>query len=162
MKKTNTVEQSKENEMKEQESNSTKFEFLLKLNDNIVCQRYFNVRNYNEDSIRSIDLSDEVKGIAESIQDSLRARSIDFLQENAGYFFSAKYKDSETTDNEYFTITIRKDDKNIIERYFDASIYPPKVRYTVDIRPRLRRILKKLTDTLSSKNVTTKYLNYDL
>ena len=31
--------------MKEQES--TKLEFLMMVNDNIIVQRYFNVRNFN-------------------------------------------------------------------------------------------------------------------
>ena len=40
--------------MKEQES--TKMEFLLTLNDNIVVQRFFNVRGYNPKAKNSLEL----------------------------------------------------------------------------------------------------------
>ena len=36
----------------------TKFEFLLTIDDNIICQRYFNVRNYNPKTRDSIDVHD--------------------------------------------------------------------------------------------------------
>ena len=42
--------------MKEQDS--TKIEFLLTLNDNIVVQRFFNVRGYNPKAKNSVDLYD--------------------------------------------------------------------------------------------------------
>ena len=42
--------------MKEQDS--TKMEFLLTLNDNIVVQRFFNVRGYNPKAKNSVDLYD--------------------------------------------------------------------------------------------------------
>jgi len=49
-----------------------------------------------------------------------------------------------------------------ISRIFPAYYFHPKVRYTVDIRPNLKRILSDLTDILSSKELETTYLNYQL
>jgi hypothetical protein len=40
--------------MKEQES--TKMEFLMTLNDNIVVQRFFNVRGFNPEAKNSLEL----------------------------------------------------------------------------------------------------------
>ncbi|MEY2910145.1 MAG: hypothetical protein RIT01_171, partial [Pseudomonadota bacterium] len=40
--------------------------------------------------------------------------------------------------------------------------YHPKVRYAVDIRPKLRRILADLTEVLSYGNPETTYLQYQL
>ena len=40
--------------MKEQES--VKLEFLITLNNNIVIQRFFNVKNYNNDAKNSLNL----------------------------------------------------------------------------------------------------------
>jgi hypothetical protein len=49
-----------------------------------------------------------------------------------------------------------------IQRQFPAYLYHPKARYTVDIRPRLKRILSDLTDILSSEELETSYLGHEL
>ena len=41
----------------------TKMEFLLMLNDNIVVQRYFNVRGYNPKARKSIDVVEFINEI---------------------------------------------------------------------------------------------------
>ena len=41
----------------------TKMEFLIKLNDNIVVQRFFNVKGYNETAKYSLELYDYMKDI---------------------------------------------------------------------------------------------------
>ena len=51
--------------MKEQES--TKMEFLLTLNDNIVVQRFFNVRGYNPMAKNSLELYDYIRQFKEEI-----------------------------------------------------------------------------------------------
>ena len=32
-----------------------KFEFILRINDNIICQRYFNIRGYNNRAKESME-----------------------------------------------------------------------------------------------------------
>ena len=49
-----------------------------------------------------------------------------------------------------------------ISRIFPAYFFHPKVRYTVDIRPKLKRVLSDLTDILSSEELETVYLQYQL
>ena len=51
--------------MKEQDS--TKMEFLLTLNDNIVVQRFFNVRGYNPKAKNSVELYEYIKGLKEEL-----------------------------------------------------------------------------------------------
>lgn len=148
--------------MKENEANSTKFEFLLKLNDNIVCQRYFNVKGFNAKTLNSMELFDEVKSVVDEISHDLKIRTCVHMTDNMSQYFAEGKEEQETDQNDFFTVSIRKDDKNIITRYFEGAAYPPKVRYTVDIRPSLRRILKNFTDILSGKNATTNYLTYKL
>ena len=41
----------------------TKFEFLLTLGGNIICQRYFNVKDHNPKARRSMDIHEYVKNI---------------------------------------------------------------------------------------------------
>lgn len=148
--------------MRENESNSTKFEFVLKLNDNIVVQRYFNVKGFNKRSLKSMELHNELSSVTDEIMESLKIRSCDYMSNNYGQFINEKVEDRDGQMNDYFTLAIRKDDRDVIVRYFEGSLYPPKVRYTVDIRPSLRRILKNFTDILSGKNFTTNYLTYKL
>ena len=45
-----------------------KFEFILRINENIVCQRYFNIRGYNESSKNSMELRWELSDIVDTIQ----------------------------------------------------------------------------------------------
>ena len=58
-----------------------KFEFLLTLNNNIICQRYFNVRNFNHKSIRSLDLYYTVDDIVNTIIDTLKEKTTDIITE---------------------------------------------------------------------------------
>ena len=53
---------------------------------------------------------------------------------------------------ENFNLIIKLGDMTICQREFDAKIYPPKVRYTVDLRPKLKNILSSLTDIFSGKD----------
>jgi len=43
-----------------------------------------------------------------------------------------------------------------------AKIFPPKIRYTVDIRQQVKSVLKDLTDIFSAKYFETNYLDYSL
>ena len=47
--------------MKEKQVDATKLEFLVKLNDNIVVQRFFNVKGYNPKAKNSIEFYDFIK-----------------------------------------------------------------------------------------------------
>jgi hypothetical protein len=141
----------------------TKFEFLLTLDGNIVCQRFFNVKNHNPQSRKSMDLHYYVKNIAEEISEDLKIKTSDYLCENQNYFLNFdSVEEQEDDKKEDFLIEIKLNDDVFIQRIFPANYFHPKVRYTVDIRPKLRRILSDLTDILSSKYLETTYLNYQL
>ncbi len=141
----------------------TKFEFLLTLDGNIVCQRFFNVKNHNPKSRRSMDLHYYIKEISQEISDDLKIKTSDYLCENQNYFLNLEsVEDDEENKKEEFLIEIKLNEDVFISRIFPAYYYHPKVRYTVDIRPKLKKILSDLTDILSLKNLETKYLNYEL
>jgi hypothetical protein len=141
----------------------TKFEFLLTLDGNIVCQRFFNVKGHNPQARKSMDLHNYVKNISEEISEDLKIKTSDYLCENRNYFSNLdNVEDSELSKKEDFLIEIKINDDVFISRIFPAYLYHPKIRYTVDIRPKLRRILSDLTDILSSEELETTYLNYNL
>ena len=66
--------------MKEQDS--TKMEFLLTLNDNIVVQRFFNVRGYNPKAKNSLELYDFVKRLKESLEYNLKMKTVIYMMDN--------------------------------------------------------------------------------
>lgn len=141
----------------------TKFEFLLTLDGNIVCQRFFNVKGYNPMARKSMELYNYVKNIFEEINEDLKIKTFDYLCENQNYFLN--FEDVEDYDDdkkEDFLIEIKLNDDVFISRILPAYYFHPKVRYTVDIRPKLKRILSDLTEILSSEKLETSYLNYQL
>ena len=141
----------------------TKFEFLLTLEGNIICQRFFNVRNHNPKARSSMDLHYYVKNICEDIIEDLKTKTLDYLHENRDYFYALNGAESTNNEqNENFLLVIKLGDDVFIQRMFPANIFHPKVRYTVDIRPHLKRFLSDLTDILSSRELETSYLNYQL
>ena len=134
-----------------------KFEFLLSINDNIICQRYFTVRNHSPKTIKSVDLYDTVLDIKEAISNKLILKTIDVIDE----FFKEDVSKLQV-EPENFTITIKKGNHVIMERTFSADLYPPRVRYSVDIRPQISFILRELTDVLSLSNPDLYYLDKQL
>lgn len=140
----------------------TKLEFLLTINENIVVQRYFNVRGYNPDARSSMELYDLVKSASEDIHQDLKGKSLDYLSENNDRIMvNPEILNTSNTDGpETFNMIIRIGDETICHRVWDAKVYPPKTRYTVDVRPHLKKLLRELTDVFSSENLTYNYLEY--
>ena len=147
--------------MKEQ-NDVTKVEFLITLNNNFVVQRFFNVKGYNEKAESSVDLYDYVKYLSESLQTKLRNKCMVYMLDNRYQIEEdpSILETSNTDGPEIFNIILKVGNKTICHRIIDAKLYPPKVRYTLDIRPDIKNILRELTDILSDKNLSYDYLNY--
>ena len=145
------------------QDNITKFEFLLSLEGHIVCQRFFNVRDHVDQSRRSMDLHYYIKNICEDFMEDLKIKSSNYLCENQNYILNSEVVDeSAIPEKEHFLMEIKLGDDVFIQRLYPAYLYHPKARYTVDIRPRLKRILSDLTDILSSEELETSYLGHEL
>ena len=141
----------------------TKFEFILTLDGNIICQRFFNVKDHIEQSRRSMDLHYYVKNICEDISYDLKIKSSNYLCENQNYILNSEnVEEGVDAPKEHFLVELKLGEDVFIQRVFPAFYYHPKVRYTVDIRPKLKRILSDLTDILSSEELEMTYLDYKL
>jgi len=146
--------------MKEQDI--TKVEFLLMCNDNIVVQRFFNVRGFNKNAHKSKEFYNHIEGLSRSLKYDLKMRSVIYLLDNQ-YEISENpeiLNTSITEGPENFNLIIKVGDLTICHRQFDAKVYPPKVRYTVDLRPKLKSIMSELTDIFSAKNFNYFYPNF--
>jgi hypothetical protein len=148
--------------MKEQDS--TKMEFLLTLNDNIVVQRFFNVRGFNPKAKNSVELYDTVSHIKDQLQYHLKMKTVIYMMDNRDAItHDPSIMNTSYTDGpEVFNLFIKVGDTTICHRVFDGKFFPPKVRYTVDVRPFLKEILRDLTDIFSTQKLTYKYLEFDL
>ena len=148
--------------MKEQDS--TKMEFLLTLNDNIVVQRFFNVRGYNPKAKNSLELYDFIKRLKDELEYNLKMKTVIYMMDNRDAIVSdpSIMDTSFTEGSEQFNLYVRIGEQTICHRYFDGKLFPPKVRYTVDVRPFLKDVLHELTDIFSEPKLSFEYLGVDL
>jgi len=146
--------------MKEQEI--TKVEFLLMCNDNIVVQRFFNVRGFNKNAHKSEEFYDYIRSLCRGLQYDLKMRSTIYMLENQYEIIENPevLNTSITEGPENFNLIIKLGDMTICQRQFDAKVYPPKVRYTVDLRPKLKTILGELTDIFSGQKFNFAYPDF--
>ena len=148
--------------MKEQ--TTTKLEFLMKVNNNIIVQRLFNIKDYNPKAKASIELYNLIREFKIDLEKELKMKTATYMLDNMYEIMNnpAILDTSYTDGPESFSVYIKEGDKTICHREFDAKIYPPKIRYTVDVRPHLKNLLMSLTDIFSSKNLTFEYLGLPL
>ena len=142
------------------EQDITKLEFLMMVNDNIIVQRYFHVRDYNPDARNSVDFKEYMDDLIENLNYQLKMKAVSYLLENQ-YDITNKpdiLNTSYVDGPEYFNIYLKQGDRLLCHRRFDAKIYPPKVRYTVDIRQTLKGILSELTSLFSARDLSFDYL----
>ena len=147
--------------MKEQDS--TKMEFLLTLNDNIVVQRFFNVRGFNQKAKNSVELYETVSQIKDQLQYHLKMKTVIYMMDNRDAIsHDPKIMDTSFTDGpEIFNLFVRVGEQTICHRQFDGKLFPPKVRYTVDVRPFLKDVLRDLTDIFSNNKLSYQYLDFE-
>lgn len=148
--------------MKEQDI--VKMEFLITLNNNIVIQRYFNVRGYNSKARASIELYEYMRELVDAFEQTQKIKTVVYMMDNQFYISEdPTILDTDNTNNtEYFNFYVRIGEQTICHRILDAKLFPPKIRYTVDIRQQAKNVLRHLTDIFSAQNFVTNYMNYTL
>ena len=146
------------------QSDVTKVEFLLTLNNNIIVQRFLNIKNINPDAKDSLELYEFVKYFSEDLTQYLKMKSIGYLMENKdSILYDPSIMETSSTDEpELFNIYVKIGDHIVSHRIVDGKQYPPKVRYTVDIRHFIKDSLKDLTNILIDENLTHEYLEKNL
>ncbi len=145
-----------------------RFEFILYINDHIICQRYFNIRDYNEDVLKSYDIKELMDNIAGMyngqygslgiIPRYLQNKSKEYLWDNYNPYFVQKEDEEagksifDKIDNFQFEIKIDK--VSVAKSQFCGNYFPPKVRYAVDVREIIPSIMSEIRHSLSQKNYT--------
>jgi hypothetical protein len=151
------------------------FEFLLYINDHIICQRYFPIREYNADVIKSYemkDLMDNICGINIDnigrmgiIPSHLKKKSINYLWENYNPYYMQQEDPNKTEKIDNFQFEIKVNKVSVAKGQFSGNLFPPKVRYAVDIKEIIPSIMAEIREyfTLKEYNMVAKTTSwYDI
>ncbi len=133
-----------------------RFEFILGINENIICQRFFDIRGYNDKVLKSLDLKILIDDCVDLIKDYLKKRTSEQLWKYFNPYVEQTKEDIEKTkvinDKEYyFTFEIKVDRKTVIKSYFGANVYPSSVRFQVDITDLIPEIISMIRYVFTQK-----------
>jgi len=166
-------------------SEDERFQFLFYINNHIICQRYININNFNEEIMRNYnldekqtkvktsqisdrfglkDLADNITGMSNCnfgsfgiIPKFLKKKTLEHLWFNYNPY-DPKIEDNTKVNvdkNDNFQFEIKVDNITILKTEFSANTFPPKVKYAVNIKEIVPSIMSEITHTLSKK----KYVN---
>jgi len=143
-------------------SYETPYQFLFKINNNIIVQRFFNVNTYNKSACSSLELKEAVDYGVEIIKAVLKDNALDYMTQYKYYFEDDPLFDTNDSDDNYFFQVIVHG-KIVIESGWSANIYPTKIRYDVNIKRLIGKIIYSIQSALSTpdKWLTTSYIVTD-
>jgi hypothetical protein len=136
-----------------------RFEFLLTLQNNIICQRNFPVRNFNPKAKNSLQISEYMKYMCNVISEDLKIKNAEYMFENKSQY-ETNENIEEVKEKQHYLLQLKLNDVTFNERIFPSNIYHPKVR--LDVREYVKPFLNDLSSILSSRKPTTNFLNYQL
>lgn len=134
-----------------------RFQFMLKVNDNIIIQRYFRISRFNKESLDSGELYDTLRDVVSAIKNDLVSKSRVYLWatqdcetkltgfadangniQNPPTFLKVtprEWSDTEFVDRWAVTFKFEflVDDRVVFAEIWDGSQYPKYVRNSVDI-----------------------------
>jgi hypothetical protein len=138
-----------------------RFEFLLYINNHIICQRYFNIKDFNEDCVNSLEIKELIDSIIGMnngrlgiIPHHLQKKTLDFLWEGYNPYSitpeTAPKNVYEKIDN--FQFEVKVDKKMVGKGQFCGNVFPTKVRYAVDIKEIIPSIISEIRYYFTLKN----------
>lgn len=147
----------------EQKYDELRFEFVFFINDHIICQRFFHVRDYNEDvkdSYELKELMDEIVGFNKGdygsmgiIPKFLKEKTLTYLWDSYNPYFIQQDENrnifAKNIDN--FQLEIKVDGDVIAKGQFCGNYFPPRVRYEVNIKEIIPSIMSEIRTFLSLK-----------
>lgn len=173
------------------------FEFILRINGNIICQRYFNIHNFNPDVIESLEMKELLDiitgmnindfgemGIIPTFLKNRSCEYIQFFEDNPHLSYKAG-EDGEKdiwAKNDNYTFEIKIDDVVVGISHFSGNVFPPKIRYKVNLKHKtniwgekildekgmpihldiIPTIVKEIKSFFSQKTYTKDHIGYSL
>lgn len=142
------------------------YEFLFMINGNPIVGRNFLIKNFNRDSVNSIEMKDVIDDVVDVIKLHFKNNTYEYLYKYYNYFVENSEEQTEVKDiyenEDFFTFQIKVDGKVVIQKIFTGNDFPPKVRYDVDIRKIIPKIIDIIQNGMSQKKYTKNYCGYDL
>jgi len=152
------------------------YEFLFLINGNPIVGRNFPIYNFNEDSLSSIELKELVDDCVDILQKHFKSKTYDYMYKYYNpYFYSTNEEVSTESnpipnskpisiyeDEDMFTFQILFNKKVVIEKIFSGNDYPPQVRYDVDVRKILPKIIDQIQQGMNQKEYEKNYCDYEL
>lgn len=141
-----------------------RFEFVLYINNNIICQRYVSIRDFNEESINSFEFKEMMDNIAGMnngqygylgiIPSHLKAKSMNYLWDNYKPYYTP-YPTEEGKNlfekEDKFQFEIKIDKVSIAKSEFSGNFFPTEIRYKVNIKEIIPEIMSEIRYFLSLK-----------
>jgi hypothetical protein len=146
-----------------------RFEFLLYINNNIICQRYIHVKNFNEDFVNPShdntmvlkELVDSVLGTNNGtfgecgiIPQHLKDKTITYLWDNYNPYSTYQDDMNKTDKDDNFQFEVKVDGKQLVIGELNGNLFPPRVRYAVNIKEIIPEITSEIKYFLSLKNLS--------
>jgi len=145
-----------------------KFEFVLYINGNIICQRYFSVRNFNPKVLKSVEIVDCANECVRLIQNDLKNKTYEYLYKSYNPYrkqiqedivVENIYNNEDVFDFEIKATTSERgyDKVHRIKKRFTGNVYPQRVRYSVDIRKIIPYIIREIQETFYLQDFDVEY-----
>lgn len=164
------------NKKKKSKFEQERFEFMLRINGHPICQRYFDIRNFNEDCINSLELKELMDKLVGMNNGPIGSMGLipDFLKEETreylwGYYNPWKVQKTEDINQrdifekeDTFSFEFRVDNRTVSESTFTGNYFPPKVRYQVNIKKIIPEIIHEFRECLSKNRYTESYGEVEL
>ena len=142
------------------------YEFLFLINGNPIVGRNFPINNFNRESLKSHELKETIDDAVGLIQKHFKNKTYNYMDRYYNYFVTSTEEQTEPVDiyenEDFFTLQIKVRGRVVCERIFSGNDYPPNVRYDVDIRKIIPKIIEYLQQGLSRKNYTKNLCGYQL
>ena len=130
-----------------------RFDFILYVNDFIICKRNFRILDYIEDSMHSVEFKEEIDNLVRLVDEDFKSKSRIWVW---NYFNPMEPEANEELNSPLlkpyectFKIEIKDNKKLVYSRIWDGYGYPKLLRERVDITNRLVKLMTKEGKVLS-------------
>ena len=136
-----------------------KFEFILRINGNIICQRYFSIKTFNTKFQWGI--VECLEDCVEMVQKQLKNKSVEYLWAQHNPYEKQTEDQINRTPiydkEDIFDFEIRIDEKTTAIKRFTGNVYPQRVRYSVDIRDLIPKLITRIQESLNQEKISMEY-----
>lgn len=144
-----------------------RFEFVLYINGNIICQRLFDVKNYNEDVLQSMEIKELMDVLTNINQGRIGiipnyfkqlCKRVSWKNYNPYRVYESSGEMQNLFANEdVFTFEIKVDKRVVAKSQFSGNFFQTEVRYAVNIKEIIPEIIGEIEEYFSRNEYTVSY-----